>query len=175
MNSQNFKEFTDKTTMAETARGNIIDKLKSLEWMWGIDKVKYQEFEFEVMDMTMAVAVMQLCFSKERIALDKTFTITYDDNKNQTKSVTKANWEVTIKEVTAADAKATTELQLLEDQGLLDAMEANVKLYQTYLNGYKRYGEVLRTMLIQEMADNKRAEAAMNIQDRYNEIWADLI
>lgn len=129
-----FNEFNKHTGFADERKRKIEETLRVIDNQAFVQRDMYQQYEYDLMHMNIAVAVMQSYFNRQKTAFDKMFTLTYNVNKNQTKEVKNAKGETSIKEVTAADAKAMTEFQLLEEQVLLDGMENNLDLYKTYLN-----------------------------------------
>lgn len=161
LNKENVDKFISQNHSATSHMNKIQEVVNKLDTIAFVEKDNYQAYEYELLFMSQAVATMQSCYYMAKIEYDKMYRVTYKENKEQVKEVTNAKGETTIKEVTATDAEQQTKFQLMEEKEQLDLMDAQVTLSQDYLNSFKRYGDVLKSMMIADMADQKRQELAM--------------
>ena len=65
-----------------------------------------------------------------------------------------------------AEGARATEFQFLEKNSLQKKQESMADVYKSILNAYRRYGEVIKSRLISEMADLKRLDALQKSQNQ---------
>ena len=116
----------------------------------------YEEYEYNILQMSIAIAVDQqwLLYKKIRLELDMT------ERHEEYKKTKETNWE----KYTFADWERATESQYRKQISELKELESVSDMYNKILQSYRRYGEVMKSRIISDMSDAKRADLAMMAQ-----------
>jgi hypothetical protein len=126
------------------------------EWKF-IDQDFYENYEFEILHFSIALANIENDTTFKKLDLIKEMAVRQDDYKNKI--------EETGKYVIADGARAT-EFQFLEKNSLQKKQESMDDTNKSILNAYRRYGEVIKSRLISEMADLKRLDTLQKSQNQ---------